>query len=205
MWRTVCCVMWQQICRPHLSAIADNKLKATSPFWILELSPCATSKCKSVLLAGRQTTVEQQNNRDEVKGKEEYVHVLGMSTDFQGLRACFPTLPTLCGPQLKSTSLHYIKHQNSLHGMNLLMNVLCGAQLCMWVFPDLKLPKNTTFPPPHTRVRENVLHSRASFSTSHISRFQGCANAGQNVSRSHVGVRETQMFAFFFPANHNST
>lgn len=57
--------------------------------------------------------------------------------------------------------------------------------------------KNTTFPPPHARVRENVLHSHASFYTSHTSRFQGCANTGQNVSRSHVGVRETQMFAFF--------
>lgn len=72
-------------------------------------------------------------------------------------------------------------------------------------FPDLKLPKNTTFPPPHTRVRENVLHSHASFCTSHTSCLQGCANTGQNVSRSHVGVRETQMFAFFFSANHNPT
>lgn len=59
--------------------------------------------------------------------------------------------------------------------------------------------KNTTFPPPHAGVRENVLHSRASFCTSHTSRFQGCANTGQNVSCRHVGVQETQMFAFFFP------
>lgn len=190
-------------CRPHLSALADNKLEGTSPFWILELSPCATSKCKSMLNVRRQTTVEQQ--RDEVKGKEEYAHGLGMSNDFQGLRACFLTLPTLCGPQLKSTSPHYIKHQNSLHGMNLLMNVLCGGQRCMWVFLISSCQKNTTFPPPHAGVRENVLHSHASFYTSHTSRFQGCANTGQNISCRHVGVQETQMFAFFFPSQSQSS
>lgn len=63
------------------------------PSWILEIKSACNIKV-SVFGAGCQTTVEQRNNRVEVKDEEGYTHGPGMLVRLQALWAYFLTQKT---------------------------------------------------------------------------------------------------------------